>query len=135
MSIQEYLFVAGHSVGGVLTCLVAMQPSPYKAAAALDGYVDMTSWVAGSPKEFVPYDKKTPAEVRVRNPMFFASSIQCPLKLYAGDANGASNAPLAQQARQAGKPCELVVVRGDHQAMVAPAVQLAIAWFKQIEAK
>ena len=35
------VFVAGHSVGGVLTCLTAMLPSPYKAAAALDGYVDM----------------------------------------------------------------------------------------------
>ena len=43
------VFLAGHSVGGVLTCLAAMRPSPYKAAAALDGYVDMESWAAGAP--------------------------------------------------------------------------------------
>lgn len=35
------VFVVGHSVGGVLTCLASMLPSPYKAAGAFDGYVDM----------------------------------------------------------------------------------------------
>lgn len=42
---------------------------------------------------------------------------------------------LAARARQAGKDCELVVVKGDHQAMVAPAVQQAIAWFRQLGAR
>src|SRR5262249_29302178 len=72
----EKVFVAGHSVGGVLTCLVAMLPSPYKAAAALDGYVDMESWAAGSPQAQVPYDRNVREEVRVRNPMTFVSSIR-----------------------------------------------------------
>jgi hypothetical protein len=45
------------------------------------------------------------------------------------------NAMLAARARQAGKDCELVVVKGDHQAMVAPAVQQAIAWFRQLGAR
>jgi dipeptidyl aminopeptidase/acylaminoacyl peptidase len=125
------VFVAGHSVGGVLTCLVAMLPSPYKGAAALDGYVDMESWAAGSPDAQVPYDRNMPAEVRVRNPMAFAASIQCPLRLYAGDNGQKVNAPLAAKAKQAGKDCELVIVPGNHQAMVAPAVQQAIAWFQQ----
>jgi DNA-binding CsgD family transcriptional regulator len=51
------VFVAGHSVGGVLTCLVSMLPSPYKAAAALDGYVDMESWagVARRPRPLRPH--------------------------------------------------------------------------------
>lgn len=129
------VFVAGHSVGGVLTCLVSMLPSPYKAAAALDGYVDIGSWTAGSPDAQVPYDRHSPSEVRVRNPMAFAESIRCPLRLYAGDDGREVNAPLATKARQAGRDCELVVVRGDHQAMVAPAVQQAIAWFRQLPGK
>jgi dipeptidyl aminopeptidase/acylaminoacyl peptidase len=54
------VFVVGHSVGGVLTCLVSMLPSPYKAAAALDGYVDMESWAAGSTDAQVPYDRNWP---------------------------------------------------------------------------
>ncbi len=129
------VFVAGHSVGGVLTCLVSMLPSPFKAAAALDGYVDMESWAAGSPDAQVPYDRNVPNEVRVRNPMAFAASIRCPLRLYAGEDGREVNAPLAAKARQAGKDCELVVIQGDHQAMVVPAVQQAIAWFRQGAAK
>jgi uncharacterized protein (TIGR03067 family) len=131
----ENVFVAGHSVGGVLTCLVAMLPSPYKAAAALDGYVAMENWAAGSPDALVPYDRTDPREVRVRNPMAFAGSIQCPLRLYAGEDTRAVNEPLVVLAKRAGKDCELVVVPGDHQAMVAPAVQKAIAWLRQQAAK
>jgi len=132
---RDNVFVAGHSVGGVLTCLVSMLPSPYKAAAALDGYVDMASWAASSPEAHVPYDRNNSTEVRVRNPMAFAGSIRCPLRLYAGENGREVNAPLAAAARRAGKDCELVVVRGDHQAMVAPAVQQAIGWFRQLGAK
>jgi dipeptidyl aminopeptidase/acylaminoacyl peptidase len=36
------VFLAGHSVGAILTVLTAMRPSPYKAGAALDGYLDET---------------------------------------------------------------------------------------------
>ena len=74
------VFVAGHSVGGVLTSLVSMLPSPYQVAAAFDGYVDMESWAAGSPDARVPYDRSSPNEVLVRNPMAFATSIQFPLR-------------------------------------------------------
>jgi dipeptidyl aminopeptidase/acylaminoacyl peptidase len=131
----QNVFVAGHSAGGVLTSLVSMLPSPYKAAAALDAYVDMAAWAAGSPDTEVPYDRNDPREVRVRNPMAFAGSIRCPLRLYAGADGGGVNAPLAAKAKQAGKDCELVVVRGDHLAMVAPAVQETIGWFRQLAAK
>jgi dipeptidyl aminopeptidase/acylaminoacyl peptidase len=129
------VFVAGHSVGGVLTCLVSMLPSPYKAAAALDGYVDMKSWSEGSPDNQVPYNRNDPREVRVRNPMVFVESIRCPLRLYAGEASQHVNAPLAAKARRAGKDCRLIAVQGDHMAMVAPAVQQAIAWFRQLAAR
>src|SRR4051812_12340863 len=61
------VFVTGHSVGAVLSCLVAMMPSPYKAAAAFDGSVDMKLWAAQSPADQVPYDRADAAEVRVRD--------------------------------------------------------------------
>jgi dipeptidyl aminopeptidase/acylaminoacyl peptidase len=123
------VFVAGHSVGAVLTCLTAMMPSPYKAAAALDGYVDMESWAELSPPAHVPYDRNNRDEIRVRNPMTFIGSLRCPLTLYAGRACLEVNKPFAARARQLGKDCELVVVPGDHLAMVAPAVTKAIVWF------
>jgi dipeptidyl aminopeptidase/acylaminoacyl peptidase len=124
------VFVAGHSVGAVLTCLAAMMLSPYKAAAALDGYVDMESWAAESPQAYVPYNRFDPEEVRIRNPMAFVASLKCPLTLYASDGARGVNEPLAVRAKQLGKACELVTVFGDHRSMVAPAVQKAIAWFQ-----
>jgi dipeptidyl aminopeptidase/acylaminoacyl peptidase len=124
------VFVAGHSSGAVLTCLVAMMSSPYKAAAALDGSVEMDSWAKFSPGALVPYDPSDPQEVRVRNPMAFVGGLRCPLILYAGEAGRRPNELLAARARHLGKPCELVLVSGDHAAMVAPAVQKAIAQFQ-----
>ena len=129
------VFVTGHSVGGVLTCLASMLTSPYRAAAALDGYVDMETWAKHSPDAHVPYNRADRDEVRVRNPMAFVESIRCPLKLYVGDAGRAVNARLAASARKAGKDCELVVVGGDHLGMVSQAVQQAIAWFRRLGAE
>ena len=45
--------------------------------------------------------------------MAFAGSIRCPLRLYAGEDGREVNAPLAAKARQSGRDCELVVVKGD----------------------
>jgi dipeptidyl aminopeptidase/acylaminoacyl peptidase len=130
----QNVFIVGHSVGGVLTTLVSMLPSPYKAAAAFDGYVDMTSWAADSPAKAVPYDRENPEEVRIRNPLAFANSIQKPLQLYVGESRDV-NQQLATNARKAGKDCQLITVAGDHQAMVAPAVRQSIKWFQTLAAK
>lgn len=45
------------------------------------------------------------------------------------------NQRLAEKAKQAGKDCELFRIRGDHQAMVQPAVQQSITWFRELTAK
>jgi dipeptidyl aminopeptidase/acylaminoacyl peptidase len=126
------VFVAGHSVGGVLTCLVSMVPSPYCAAAALDGYVDMESWASISTDKQVPYDRNLPEEIRIRNPMAFVESLRCPLRLYSGDDSRDVNARLAVLAKHAGKNCELVEVPGDHYEMVAPSVHQSALWFRQL---
>jgi surfactin synthase thioesterase subunit len=67
--------------------------------------------------------------------MAFIASLRCPLKLYAGDNGREVNAPLAASAQRLNKDCELVVVPGDHLAMVRPAVQQALAWFREQSAK
>src|SRR5262249_43072973 len=108
-----------------------MMPSPFKAAAALDGYVDMGTWTALSPDAQVPYDRNDREEVRLRNPMAFVMSLRCPLTLYAGKQAQQVNDMLAAKARQRGKQCGLVVVPGDHHAMVAPAVKKAIERFRR----
>jgi dipeptidyl aminopeptidase/acylaminoacyl peptidase len=130
----KHVFIVGHSVGGVLTTLVSMLPSPYKAAAAFDGYLDMESWAAELPDAEIPYDRNAREEVRIRNPMAFAASLRLPLMLYVGESRQV-NAQFAARAQKAGKDCKLVTVSGNHQAMVAPAVQQTILLFQQRVAK
>jgi dipeptidyl aminopeptidase/acylaminoacyl peptidase len=128
---NKNVFVAGHSVGAVLACLVAMMPSPYKSAAALDGYLDMEAWAAQSPPAYIPYDRADREEVCLRNPMAFVPSLRCPLTLYVAEDMRKVNERFAAGATQLGKTCELVPVPGDHRAMVAPAVTKAIEWFRR----
>ncbi len=132
----DKVFVAGHSVGAVLTVLAAMMPSPYKSAAALDGFLDMEAWVedAQDPK-LVVFDPDNEEEVRLRNPLEFVPSLRIPLTLYVEpDLHEESN-EFVTEAKGLGKQCELVVVPGDHQTMVAPAVTKAIAQFRAAAGK
>jgi dipeptidyl aminopeptidase/acylaminoacyl peptidase len=130
----KHVFIVGHSVGGILTSLVSMLPSPYKAASAFDGYVDMESWATQLPDAYVPYDRNAPEEVRIRNPMAFVASLRLPLMLYVGESKQV-NERFAAKAQQIGKDCKLAVVGGNHQSMVAPAVRQTILWFQQTAAK
>ncbi len=127
----DNVFVAGHSVGAVLSVLTAMMPSKYKAAAALSGYLDMVTWSAREHPSFVIFDSTNQEEIRLRNPMAFAASLRIPLILYAerGEMDEINAAFLAR-AKRAGKACELVVSDGDHMSMVAPSVQHALNWYR-----
>jgi len=46
-----------------------------------------------------------------------------------------ATAQFGDAAKQAGKDCDMIVVPGDHLAMVAPSVEQAIAWFQKLAAK
>ena len=95
---RSRVFVVGHSVGAVLSCLVATRTSPFRAAVAFDGYVDMRSWARGIPGEFVPYDRDNDIEINARDPMKRISDLQCPLRLIAGDDGREVNSLLAERA-------------------------------------
>lgn len=126
------IFVTGHSVGAVLSTLVSMMPSPYKAAAAYDGFLDMTAMAVESPPELIPFDRRDQKEIRVRNPLAFAASIRCPLRLYATREGSIYSSALQKSAKEVGKDCEMMVINGDHMTMVKPAVQETIKWFNQL---
>jgi dipeptidyl aminopeptidase/acylaminoacyl peptidase len=128
---RDNVFLAGHSAGGMLAVLTAMMPSPYKAVVALSAYVDMKTWAAASPPEHVPYNRADSEEIHLRDPMAFVASLRRPLILYVEPDMRGVNEPLARKASALDKECDLVVVPGNHQSMVAPAVKQAIGWFKK----
>ena len=129
---KDNVFVAGHSVGGLLAVLTAMMPSNYKASAALSAFLDMASWSEFEHPSRVIFDTSNPEEIRLRNPMAFPASLRIPLILYA-ERGGMDeiNAAFVARAKTAGKPCELLVTEGDHMSMVAPSVQHAIRWYRK----
>jgi dipeptidyl aminopeptidase/acylaminoacyl peptidase len=127
----ENVFLAGHSVGAVLTVLAAMMPSPYKAAAAMSGDLDFKNWRRFSDLGIIVFDPRNDEEVRLRNPMEFISSLRCPLILYAEPRRYPGNQRFARRAQQLGKSCEVVSVPGDHTSMLEPSVKQAITWFQQ----
>jgi hypothetical protein len=61
--------------------------------------------------------------------------LRCPLALYAGEDTRAVNELLAARARRRDKHCDLVIVSGDHAAMVVPVVQNATAPFRAASGK
>lgn len=127
----ERIFLAGHSVGGVLTVLASMMPSNYRAAAGLSGFLDMRAWAQDPDRSKVPYDSGNSEEIRLRNPMAFADSLKIPIRLYTESGPVADvSREFARRAKEAGKSCDHVMVAGDHAGMKKSSIEQAIAWFE-----
>jgi dipeptidyl aminopeptidase/acylaminoacyl peptidase len=127
------MYVAGHSAGGTLALLAALASKRFRAAASLSGAPEHRSFVAGQ-REIIPYDTWNDEEVRMRSPLAFATSFKCPTRLYWGDQEpyfDRATRETARLARSSGLDVDAVQVKGDHQRMVRPAIELAIAFFRQ----
>ena len=126
------LFVAGHSIGGTLTMLACMASPRFKAAASFSGSPDQIAWSAGQP-ELVPFDAGNIEEFRIRSPLGFAATFQCPARLYHGSEEGffaGRTVRLAKAAAAAGLDVQCVSVKGDHMSHVKEAMQQSIAFFQ-----
>lgn len=131
----DHLYVAGHSVGGTLTMLAAMSSGRFRAAASFSGSPDQVRWSAGEP-ELVPFDPSDAGEFRIRSPIAYATSFQCPARLYLGSAErffAAPTAKLAELAQGAGRDVRAVPVPGDHMSHVAEAMRQSIEFFREKE--
>lgn len=126
------IFVSGHSIGGVLAMFAAMASNRFRAAAPLSGAPDARVFVGAT--GLTPFDTGDAAELRMRSPLSFAASFQCPARLYVGDQEKlfvASTHELARRARASGRDVEAIAVAGDHFSMTAEAIPLAVAFFQQ----
>src|SRR5262245_43440256 len=101
-----HIYLTGHSNGGTLVMLAAMTSSRFRAAAAMTGLVD-TSAIHGDPSD-VPFDQTNPEEYRMRSAIQFPGSFKCPLRIYYGSEERATEhfLELAQRARAAGRDVE-----------------------------
>jgi dipeptidyl aminopeptidase/acylaminoacyl peptidase len=128
------IFVAGHSAGGILALLAAMTSQRFRAAASLSGAPDASA-LLGQPM-LVPFDPESEAEIRMRSPLQFATSLQCPTRLFYGNEEDWLEAPsteTVQRGKAAGIDVETIAVPGDHLSMVEAAIPLAVVFFKRRE--
>jgi dienelactone hydrolase len=126
---RQRIFVAGHSAGGTLAALAAMASNRFKAAAALCGCMDQRLNA-----DMAPFDTSDDREFRMRSPLDFAASFQCPVRLYFGSQEAwalTSTRNTAAQAKAKGLDVEAISVPGDHFTAVDPAIRQSLDFFRQ----
>jgi dipeptidyl aminopeptidase/acylaminoacyl peptidase len=131
----DHVYVAGHSVGGTLTLLAAMRSSRFRAAASFSGSPDQVAWTSGQ-TQLAPFDPRDTDELRIRSPLAYATSFQCPVRAYHGSSESffaATTAKLAEEAQRKGLDIRAVPVPGGHMSHVAEAMKRSIEFFREKE--
>jgi dipeptidyl aminopeptidase/acylaminoacyl peptidase len=126
------IYVSGHSAGGVLAMFAAMTSARFRAAAPLSAAPDAK--VFADLPELVPFDVSNEEEFRMRSPLLFAASFQCPARLFVGDQENlfiASTRETARRAKATGRDVEAIIVPGNHFSMTQAAIPLAVTFFQQ----
>ncbi len=133
---EEKIYLAGHSVGGILALLTSMSCKYFKKAVSFSGLPDMLSnykYVI-NPKE-IPFDTTNTKELQMRSPMANATSFKCPVRLYFGTEEpwilGSTSQQTAVIAKKNGLDAEAKEVQGGHMSAVEEEMRLAITFFNQ----
>jgi dienelactone hydrolase len=133
---NKRVYLAGHSVGGILTLLTSMSCKYFKKAASFSGLPDMVSYhrFVIDPKE-IPFDTTSMREFQMRSPMIYANSFKCPVRMYFGSLEpwimGSTSQQTAAIARKHGLDVEAIDVSGGHMSAVDGEMKLAIKFFNQ----
>ncbi len=130
---KDHIYLAGHSVGGTLAILAAMSSGRFRAVASFSGSPDQTQWSANN-LLVVPFDLGNDAELRIRSPIEYATSFQCPTRLYYGAAEqffATSTTKLSELAQLNGLDVQAVPVAGNHMSHVAESMRRSIEFFRE----
>jgi len=129
------IFLCGQCSGGTLSMLASMMPSKYRAIASFGGSPDQKIFFDSGWGQIAPFDSSNAREIELRSPIVYVDSISKPLYIYVGDQDGylERSRSFVEEAKNAGKPCKLIVVKGDHFSSVDGSIKLCINEFKNIQ--
>jgi dienelactone hydrolase len=125
------VFLSGHSVGGTISMLAAMLPSPYRAIATFGASPDEEVFFKWE-SQIVPFDATNQKEISLRSPIDHVVSIQKPLFVFVGTEDAAyytASSELVGTALAQGKDCEFIPIDGDHFTSLEPAIRQSIHEF------
>jgi dipeptidyl aminopeptidase/acylaminoacyl peptidase len=131
---NDRVYLAGHSVGGILSLLTVMSRKSFKKAVSFSGLPDMVSYhrYVIDPNN-IPFDTTDRREFEMRSPMAYARSFSCPIRLYFGTEEpwimGNTSERMAIIAKKGGLDVKAVAVEGGHMSAVEEEMKLAIRFF------
>jgi len=133
---RNRIYIAGHSIGGILTLLVCMSCREFKKAASFSGLPDMVSdYKYVIDPQQIPFDTTDKREFQMRSPMAHANSFKCPVRMYFGTEEPWIMGSISQQtaaiAKRAGLDVEAIVAQGGHMSAVESEMRLAIKFFNK----
>jgi acetyl esterase/lipase len=132
---SDRVFVAGHSVGGILTMLSAQASNRFRAAASFSGCTDQVLYCRyGFPRQKIPFDTSDARELQVRSPLAYATSFKCPVRAYFGMKEqhlDKMTRRMVALAKEKGTDAEAIPVEGDHMSAVPAAMRQSIAFFEK----
>ncbi len=132
---KDRVYVAGHSVGGTLALLSALSSHRFRAAASFSGSCDQVAWSSGQ-QELIPFDPSDIKELQMRSPIAFATSFQCPTRIYYGSEESlfaGMSQHTARLARAKNLDVEAVKVPGDHFSALSGELERSIAFFGSLK--
>jgi dipeptidyl aminopeptidase/acylaminoacyl peptidase len=133
---KEHIFVAGHSSGGTLAMLAAMNSRDFRASSSFSGSPDQVLASRLQPEAAdrgLPFDRSDPREFQLRSPLSYAASFKCPTRIYFGTKEPwweQVSRQTAAIAKKKGLDVQAVQVEGDHSSSIEPAMKQSIAFFK-----
>jgi dienelactone hydrolase len=128
----KHIYLAGHSVGGTLTLLAALTSPRFRAAASFSGAPDVKIW-SKYQKELIVFDPSNAQEFQMRSPIAFATSFQCPVRLYCGRSEpifSRLGQQTSERAKKKGLDVEAIRVPGDHFTAVPAEIRQSIRFFR-----
>ena len=106
-----------------------MTSDRFRGAASFSGCLDQQLNL-----DIAAFDPRDQEEIAMRSPLSFATSFQCPTRIYFGSEEDWAvemSHETARQAAAAGLDVESQMLPGDHFSSVPPAISRAIVFFQQ----
>jgi dienelactone hydrolase len=130
---RERVFVAGFSHGGTLSLLAAMASHQFRAAAAFSGSTNqLVGALVGTRPPPAVFDTSDLEEFEMRSPAAYATSFQCPVRMFYGNSEPFYEAWIQETARRAQKnklDVAAVPVPGDHWSALPREIAEALEFF------
>ncbi|MDQ0393846.1 alpha/beta hydrolase family protein [Labrys monachus] len=128
------LFLAGHSVGGVLTLLAAMTSPMFRGAASFSGNPSAFAFFRRFPKD-IRFDAGDIREFEMRSAVCYATSFKSPVLMLHGAAerqmDGSADLT-TRRARSAGLEVDSISVPGDHFTAIPQETARSLAFFARL---